>query len=51
MQVSELNVTEIIGKGHRWPNYCRQPGIAAAVSPYVYFEASQGVVQTEELPR
>ncbi|GDY07185.1 MAG: hypothetical protein DWI21_11505 [Planctomycetota bacterium] len=51
VQVSELNVTEIIGKGHRWPNYCRQPGIAAAVSPYVYFEASQGVVQTEELPR
>ena len=51
LQVSELDVTSIIGKGHSWPSYCRQPGIAAAVSPYIYFEAAQGVVQNAELPR
>ena len=51
MQVSELDVTSIIGKRHSWPNYCRQPGIAAAVSPYIYFEAAQGVVQNAELSR
>lgn len=50
-QVSELDVTAIIGKGHGWPNYCQQPGIAAAVSPYVYFEAAQPVVQNAALPR
>ncbi len=50
-QVSELDVAPVIGKGHSWPSYCRQPGIAAAVSPYVYFEAAQGVVQDAELPR
>ena len=51
VQVSELDVSEIIGKGHSWPCYCRQPGIATAVSPYVYFEAAQGVMQSAELPR
>jgi hypothetical protein len=51
MQVSELDVTELIGKGHSWPNYCRQPGLAAAVSPYVYFEAVQPIVQNAALPR
>ena len=50
-QVSELDVSEVIGKGHSWPNYCRQPGIAAAASPYVYFEAAQGVVQSARLAR
>ena len=50
-QVSELDVAPVIGKGHSWPSYCRQPGIATAVSPYVYFEAAQAVVQTTELPR
>lgn len=50
-QVSELDVTAIIGKGHGWPNYCQQPGIAAAVSPYVYFEAAQPVVQNAALAR
>ncbi len=51
VQVSELDVAPVIGKGHSWPSYCRQPGIAAAVSPYVYFEAAQGIVQSAELPR
>lgn len=51
VQVSELDVTAIVGKGHGWPNYCQQPGIAAAVSPYVYFEAAQPVVQNAALPR
>lgn len=51
VQVSELVVAPVIGKGHSWPSYCRQPGIAAAVSPYVYFEAAHGVVQSAELPR
>ena len=51
LQVSELDVTSMIGHGHGWPNYCRQSGIAAAMSPYVYFEAAPGVVQGAELPR
>ncbi len=51
LQVSELDVTPIIGKGHSWPSYCRQPGIAAAVSPYVYFEAAPRVVQNAQLAR
>lgn len=51
VHVSELDVAPVIGKGHSWPNYCRQPGIAAAVSPYVYFEAAQGVVQSTKVPR
>lgn len=50
VQVSELDVTPIIGKGHGWPNYCQQPGIAAVVSPYVYFEAARPIVQSAELP-
>jgi hypothetical protein len=41
VQVSELDVTPLIGRGHGWPCYCRQPGIAQAITPYVYFEAAQ----------
>jgi hypothetical protein len=51
LQLSELDVTPIIGKGHSWPSYCRQPGIAAAVSPYVFFEAAPSVVQHARLAR
>lgn len=40
VQVSELDVTPLIGKGHGWPNYCQQPGIAAAIAPYVFFESA-----------
>lgn len=51
VQVSELDVSELIGKGHGWPNYCQQPGIAAAAAPYVFFEAAQPVLQNASLPR
>lgn len=51
LQVSELDVTEIVGHGHGWPNYCQQPGIAAAVVPYVYFEAAQVVMQSARVTR
>ncbi|MFM9966318.1 MAG: hypothetical protein ACKV2Q_34510 [Planctomycetaceae bacterium] len=40
LQVSELDVTELIGRGHGWPNYCRQQGIANIIAPYVFFEAA-----------
>ncbi len=51
LQVSELDVTSIIGRGHGWPSYCRQPGISAAVSPYIFFEAAQSASQPVEVPR
>lgn len=40
LQVSELDVTTLIGRGHGWPNYCRQQGIANVIVPYVFFEAA-----------
>ena len=51
LQVSELDVSPIIGKGHSWPSYCRQPGIAAAVASYVYFEAAQDAAPHAEIRR
>ena len=51
LQISELDVGPIIGIQHGWPSYYQQPGIAAAVAPYIYFEAAQGAGQHVELPR
>lgn len=33
----EWDVTPLIGTGHVWPNYVRQPQIACGISPFVYF--------------
>ncbi len=51
VQVSELDVTPLIGKGHSWSNYCRQPSIASAITPYVYFEAAENRVVSPEISR
>lgn len=50
-QVSELDVTPIVGPGHSWPNYTSQPGLAAAVAPYIFFEAAGTVVQSAQRNR
>ena len=39
-QVSELDVTPLIGHHHSWPQYLCRPEIAAAIAPYVYFESA-----------
>ncbi len=38
-QVSELDVNPLLHKHHSWPYYIRCSEIAAAISPYVYFES------------
>jgi hypothetical protein len=45
VQVSEVDVTPLIGGAHGWPNYCSQPSIANVVAPYVFFEAAGGPSQ------
>jgi hypothetical protein len=49
-QVSELNVTPQVGKYHSWPYDVRCPEIAAAITPYVYFESLGRVPQSTEMP-
>lgn len=51
VQVSELDVTPLIGQGHSWSNYCRQPSIASAITPYVFFEAAENTVVGPEMAR
>ncbi|MBC7816275.1 MAG: hypothetical protein IAG10_05225 [Planctomycetaceae bacterium] len=51
VQVSELDVTPLVGKGHSWTNYCRQPSIAHAITPYVSFEAAENTLVAPEMPR
>lgn len=51
VQVSELDVTPIIGKAHGWPNYCSQPSIAGCIAPYVYFEAAENTFPAPEMLR
>ncbi len=36
-QVADFDVSEALGVGHIWPRYYEQPGIAAAIVPWVYF--------------
>ncbi len=51
-QVSELDVSQLIGPGHGWPNYVGRPEIAAAVSPFVFFsERTREMNEPAELPR
>lgn len=33
----ELDVTDLVGRSHTWPYYDREPAIAAAIAPFVYF--------------
>ncbi len=40
VQVSEVDVTPLIGKAHGWPSYCGQPSIASVIAPYVFFESA-----------
>ncbi len=51
VQVSELDVTPLIGLGHGWPHYYHQPGIAAAIAPYLFFEAAGGALPNPAPPR
>ncbi len=36
-QVADYDVSDALGVGHIWPRYYEQPGIAAAIVPWVYF--------------
>ena len=36
-QVANFDVSDALGGGHIWPRYYEQPGIAAAIVPWVYF--------------
>lgn len=36
--VRELDVSHWLGTHHTWPHYLARPEIAAAISPYVYFD-------------
>ena len=51
VQVSEVDVTPLIGKAHGWPSYCRQPSIANVIAPYVFFEAAENTFVSPEMPR
>jgi len=33
----QIDVTQLVGTGHMWPNYYRRPEIASAIAPYIYF--------------
>lgn len=48
VQVSEVDVTPLIGKAHGWPSYCRQQSIANVIAPYVFFEAAEPAIVTPE---
>lgn len=37
-RVAEMDVTDIVGTGHMWPNYYTRPEIACGLVPWVYFE-------------
>ena len=37
VRAGEIDVTELIGRDHNWPNYHDAPAIAAAIAPFVYF--------------
>jgi hypothetical protein len=51
VQVSELDVTPLIGKAHGWPSYCRQPSIASVIAPYVFFESAENTFVSPEVAR
>lgn len=46
VQISEVDVTPLIGKAHGWPSYCRQQSIANVIAPYVFFEAAEPMLVT-----
>jgi len=50
-QVSELDVTPLIGRRHDWPSYVRRAEIAAAIRPYVFFESVGPLTESPKLPR
>lgn len=33
----ELDVTDLVGRSHTWPNYDQEPAIAAAIAPFALF--------------
>ena len=37
-RIVDCEVAGVIGCGHVWPHYYRQPGIACAIKDYVYFD-------------
>jgi len=36
-KLRDCDVTDLVGTKHYWPYYYRQPGIIAAITPYIYF--------------
>jgi len=40
-KISELDVNDIMGARHDWPNYYREPRIGRAVAPVVFFTNTQ----------
>lgn len=46
-QVAELDVTQVVGRGHGWPNYCEHFCISRAIAPYLFFEAAQPLMPVE----
>lgn len=40
-QVSDVEVSPLIGRGHSWPSYIQRPELAAAIAPYVYFTSTE----------
>lgn len=36
-KIHEIDVSQLIGSGHMWPNYYEQPQIARAIVPFLFF--------------
>lgn len=46
-QVAELDVTQVVGRSHGWPNYCKHFCISRAIAPYLFFEAASPLMPVE----
>jgi len=50
-KLNELDVAPILGNAHNWPNYYREPTLAAALVPYVYFTDGSGLTSNSTVSR
>lgn len=50
VRAGEIDVTELIGRDHNWPNYHDAPAIAAAIAPFVYFMDRDALTPAQATP-
>jgi hypothetical protein len=50
VRAGEIDVTELIGRNHNWPNYHDASAIAEAIAPFVYFMDRDSAAPAQSSP-